>query len=254
MGRQDSLIQLRGSVGNLSFYKTQDGYLARKRTGVTGDRFKTDPKFQRIRENAAEFTRAGQATRLIRSAFRTALLNVADNRVTSRLVATMLKVIHTDPLSARGERHAANGEIGLLQDFDFNEGASLKTTFRAPYAAVIDRAAGTMVVDIPAFSPAEMIAIPAGVTHFRLKAGGAEIDFAGDTHSVAISESEALPLVSAPQGPLQLAQAVTPASTNHLILTFGIEFLQLVNGIHYPLKSGSFNAMAIVKVDRGVTS
>ena len=42
-----------------------------------------------------------------------ALLNVADNRVTSRLVATMLKVIHTDPVSARGERHAAVPPTGV---------------------------------------------------------------------------------------------------------------------------------------------
>ena len=42
MGRQDSVVQLTGAVGNLSFYKTQDGYMARKKTGVTAKRIKSD--------------------------------------------------------------------------------------------------------------------------------------------------------------------------------------------------------------------
>jgi hypothetical protein len=252
MGRQESLIQLRGGVGNLSFYKTQDGYLARKRSGVTGDRFRSDPRFRRTRENAAEFTRAGKATQLLRTAFRKSLKAVADNRVTSRLVAAMMKVIQADAVSARGHRNVIDGEIALLQGFEFNEHGPLATTFLAPYTATIDRQTGTMVVDIPAFSAEEMISIPEGATHIRLKAGGAAIDFEANTHSVSSSESEPLPITLAAQGPLQLTQAVAPASVNPLILAFGIEFLQLVNDIQYPLKNGAHNAMAIVKVDGGV--
>ena len=65
MGRQDGVVQLTGGVGNLSFYKTQDGYMARKKTGVSAKRIKSDPAFARTRENIAEFTRLGQDSLLL---------------------------------------------------------------------------------------------------------------------------------------------------------------------------------------------
>ncbi len=43
MGRQDGLVKLKGSVGEITFYKTEDGYLARKKTGVTSQRMREHP-------------------------------------------------------------------------------------------------------------------------------------------------------------------------------------------------------------------
>ena len=56
MARQKGIIKLKGSIGDVSFYKTKDGYLAREKSGVDKDRIKNDPAFQRTRENGAEFT------------------------------------------------------------------------------------------------------------------------------------------------------------------------------------------------------
>lgn len=252
MGKQDSVIQLTGAVGNLSFYKTQDGYLARKKNTVTANRIQSDPAFERTRENMAEFTRAGQATKLLRTAFRSFLKSAADNRVTSRLTRAMMKVVQADAINPRGQRNVIDGEAVLLEGFEFNKNGILAKTFIAPFSASIDRAAGTLIVDIPAFTPANMISAPEGATHFRLRAGGAAIDFSGNTNQLATSESAALPLTQEVQGPLQLSQTVV-AGSNPLFLVFGVEFLQLVNGTQYPLKNGAFNAMAIVKVDGGVS-
>ncbi|WP_372745553.1 hypothetical protein [Lutibacter sp.] len=44
--------------------------------------------------------------------------------------------------------------------------------------------------------------------------------------------------------PLYSANSVLP-----VIQILGIEFYQEVNGAMYPLKNGSYNALAIVKVD-----
>ena len=252
MGRQDSLIQLTGGVGNLSFYKTQDGYLARRKTGVTAERIKTDPAFARVRENIAEFTRSGLGAKLLRTAFRSLLQTSADNRVTGRLTRQFMKVIQADVVNLRGERNVIDGEAVLLEAFEFNDNGKLLKTFFAPFTASIDRAAGTLVVDIPAFIPANVIHAPDGATHFRFKSGGAAIDFENNTFQVATSESVEIPLIQQEQAALQLSQAVAPASASPLFLVLGIEFLQLVNGVQYPLKNGAFNAMAIVKVDGGV--
>jgi hypothetical protein len=160
-----------------------------------------------------------------------------------------MKVIKADAISSRGQRNVTDGEVALLEGFEFNKNAGLAKTFGAPFTASIDRATGAMIVDIPGFRAADMIAAPEGATHFRLKSVGAAIDFEGNTCSVATSESADLPINEEVQGPLRLSQTVAPASINPMFLVFGIEFLQLVNGAQYPLRNGTFNAMAVVSVN-----
>ena len=47
MARQKGLIKLDGTIGGITFYKSQDGYLAREKGGVDGDRIANDPNFQK---------------------------------------------------------------------------------------------------------------------------------------------------------------------------------------------------------------
>src|SRR6056297_2780323 len=102
MARQTGIIKLEGTIGDISFYKTKDGHLARTKGGVDGDRIQNDPAFQRTRENGQEFGRAGAACRLLRTSIRQYLKNAADSRVVSRLTREMLKVIKTDGVNERG--------------------------------------------------------------------------------------------------------------------------------------------------------
>lgn len=74
-----------GPVGNLSFYKSRGKYFVRRKSGVNGDRIKSEPAFARTRENISEFRRAVLATKLLRAAFTSLLSRVADNRVSSWL-------------------------------------------------------------------------------------------------------------------------------------------------------------------------
>jgi len=248
MARQESLTQFTGSIGNIIFYKSIDGYLARKKGGIEASRIRSEPAFARTRENNAEFRRAAQATKLIRRAFGS-LLNVAsDTRMTGRLNGAMVKVIRADAVNSRGERNVMDGDVSLLQGFDFNKNARLATTFLAPFTTAIDRPAGTFTVDISAFVPADMIHAPEGATHFRLKAGGAAMDFLKKDYVASTSESADLPLTT-PQGSLQLNIAVTPGSTNPLLLVFGIEFMQVLHGVGYRMVDRSYNAMAVVRAD-----
>ncbi|RST25409.1 hypothetical protein EIZ46_11240, partial [Chryseobacterium lacus] len=77
MARQKGLIKLKGTMGDITFYRTKDGYMAREKTSMTGDRLRNDPAFQRTRENMAEFGRAGQAGKYLRRSFQKMLRNVS---------------------------------------------------------------------------------------------------------------------------------------------------------------------------------
>lgn len=54
MARQSGLIKIKGTLDNVTFYKSKDGDLAKMKTSVDKDRIANDPAYQRTRENGAE--------------------------------------------------------------------------------------------------------------------------------------------------------------------------------------------------------
>ncbi len=252
MARQKGIIKLKGTIGDITFYKTQDGHLAREKGGIDASRIASDPAFQRTRENGSEFGRAGKAGKLLRTALRPLLLNSADGRMVSRLTQAMVKVIQADLVSDRGLRNVIDGEAELLFGFEFNIRGKLGTSLFAPFVATIDRVAGEISVDIASFIPANMIAAPSGTTHFKIISGGAEVDFEAETFVVATSETAILPWDATPTAVINQVNAVTAASTKPLFLALGVEFYQQINGTMYPLKNGAFNPLSVAKVDSGV--
>ncbi len=248
MAKQKGIIKLEGTIGDITFFKTADGYLARENAPVTAQQIATDPAFQRTRENNAEFAKAGKAAGLLRNAIRPVLQTAKDSRVTARLLAEFIRVIKADATSARGQRNVIDGETELLQGFNFNSNAPMGSTLYAPYTATIDRAAGQLSVAVPPFIPAQMIVAPAGTTHFKLLASAAAINFEQEEFEAGAEESAVLPLNELATAAINLACTVTPNSTHPLFLVFGIQFYQQVNGSYYSLKDGSFNSLQMVKV------
>jgi hypothetical protein len=249
MARQSGLIKLNGTLGGITFYKTQDGHLAREKGGVEASRIATDPNFQRTRENGAEFGAAGKAGKLLRTSLRTILQNSADNRMVGRLTSEMVKVIQADLTNPRGQRNVIDGEAELLEGFQFNIKGKLGNALYAPYTATINRTAGTLEVALASFVPYTMIAAPAGTTHFKIETAGAEVDFENETFVVDENASVIIAWDTVATAAITLTNTVTANSTKPLFLVLGVEFYQEVNGQMYPLKNGVFNPLAIVKVE-----
>jgi hypothetical protein len=248
MARQKGIIKLKGTIGDITFYKTQDGHLAREKGGIDASRIASDPAFQRTRENGSEFGRAGKAGKILRTSLRALLINSADGRMVSRLTQKMVKVIQADTTSVRGLRNVIDGEAELLQGFEFNIRGKLGTSLFAPFVGAIDRVAGTITVDIAPFIPANMIAAPSGTTHFKIISAGSEVDFEAETFVEAHSETAILPWDTIATVAISQENAVTAASTKPLFLALGVEFYQEVNGQMYPLKNGAYNPLALVTV------
>jgi hypothetical protein len=248
MAKQKGIIPLQGSIGNITFYKSKAGYLAREKGGIEAARIATDPAFERTRENGEEFGRAGKAGKLLRTAFRALVQKASDTYVTGRLTRELVKVIQADLTSVRGKRNVIDGEAELLQGFEFNTNGPLQSTFYAPYVANIDRVAGTVKLNVPAFIPANMVAAPAGATHYKVSVAGAEIDFEAETFVNSTLDTGQLPLDNVATAPMELTANVTPNSTKPLFLAAAIEFFQQVNNQLYSLKNGAYNALSIIAV------
>nr|WP_315142891.1 hypothetical protein [uncultured Flavobacterium sp.] len=248
MAKQKGIIKLKGTIGDITFYKTKDGYIAREKGGIDANRIANDPAFQRTRENGSEFGRAGKAGKTLRLALRTLLLNSSDSKMVSRLTQLMVKVIQADMVNERGLRNVIDGEAELLTGFDFNITGKLGTTLFAPYTGTIDRVNGEITVDLDSFIPGNMVSVPSGTTHFKIISGGAEIDFEAETFVTSNSETDILPWDMTPTVPITHVNMVTPDSTKPLFLALGLEFYQGVNGRMYPLKNGAYNPLSLVQV------
>jgi hypothetical protein len=249
MAHQKGIMPLKGTIGNISFYKSKHGYLAREKGGVDGNRIATDPRFQRTRENNQEFGRAGKAGKVLRDAFRQLLQKASDSSMVARLTTLMLQVIKLDSTSTRGLRNVLDGELELLQGFEANAGSVLSALFYAPFTAVINRVTGELKIDIAPFVPATMIAAPQGATHFRIYAGGAAINFESSTIESGMDDGGNLPINNQLTAAINLSIALSANSTVPLFIGMAVEFLQEVNTVFYPMKNGSFNAMSFVKVE-----
>lgn len=247
MAKQRGFLKLEGTLGDVTFVKTQDGYLVKEKTDI-GSRIATDKAFQRTRENNAEFGRAGKAAKLLRTSIKSLLLSAKDSRLTSRLTKVMMKVIKADTTSERGKRNVVDGEAGFLQGFDFNINAPINATAPVAYTASIDRVTGILDIAVPSFIPANEIVAPEGASHYKLVSGAAEVDFENETYVQDTSETAILPWNNDPTVAVTLSNAVTANSTHPLFLLFGIQFFQVVNGKYYPLNNGAYNALNMVMV------
>jgi hypothetical protein len=248
MAKQKGIIKIQGTLGDITFVKTQDGYIAKEKTSVSKSRIASDPAYQRTRENNSEFGRAGKAVKLLRTAIRTLLQNAKDRRTTSRLTSEMMRVVKADATSVRGLRNVMDGETELLQGFEFNVNAQITTVLFAPYQASINRVTGVLEVTIPSFIPINDLVIPDGATHYKLVSAGTAIDFEAATFVQENSSTAILPCNTVASAPVTLTNTVTANSVHPLFLLLGIQFFQQVNGIDYPIKNGANNALSLVKV------
>jgi hypothetical protein len=248
MAKLKGPLKIQGTLGDITFAKTSDGYIAKEKTSLDGKRIATDPAFQRTRENGAEFSHAGKAGKLLRNAVHGLLQNAKDNRVASRLTKEMMKVIKADATSPRGLRNVIDGEAEMLQGFEFNVNAKLGATLYTPYTTTIDRVTGAVSISLPSFIPADKIVAPAGTTHFKIVSTGAEVDFEQGNFITDSKDSGVIAWDSTATALINLTNTVSPNSTHPLFLVMGIQFYQQVAGINNPLKNGAFNALSVVKV------
>lgn len=249
MAKQKSIFRLKGNLGGVSFYKSQDGFLAREESAIDPTRIFKDPAFQRTRENMAEFGDAAKSGGLLRSALRPQLMRTADGRVAGRLTRKMMEILKSDMESPRGERRVALGTPQLLEGFDFNIKAPMGSTLYALYVAQINRTSGEASIHLPSFIPDEGVTMPEGSTHFKMISSCAIIDFEGRDFEASFQESALIPVNSPATEIIDLQHTLSAGSVLPLFLTLGVLFYQQVNGIAYSLKNGVYNALSVVKVD-----
>ena len=250
MAKQESFIKLQGKVGDLSFFKTKNGYQARVKGGVSPDRIKSDPAYQRTRENNVEFATVSSSAKNIRDVLRPMILSTSDPKMTTRLSSRLFRMIKVDTDSLRGQRKVTVSSFGLLRDFNFNESAPLNNTLFINVVPSIDRVTGVVELNVPEIIPQVHLGKPKAATHFRFTAGTAliSLDQEMESSSLQLALSGYEPITTT-LAPMVLTSTLPANAVNPILLVFGISFYQEVNGVYYSLNNGAFNALCIVAVD-----
>lgn len=248
MAKFDGIFEIKGTLQGMSFYKSKDGLLIRKKGGVDKSRIKNDPAFQRTRENGSEFGHNAKMGQLMRKSVSNLLSLAKDYRVSSRMSQAMSKVKNLDLVSPRGDRKVWIGIEGdegkqLLRGFDFNLNSPFNSVFRSQY----ELNTTTGEVTISNFNPATNLSLPQGATHASFSVSVASVDFELENYGSTYSPKENFALVDGLLN-LTLTPSGMPGGTGNVFYYFLIEFFQELNGIQYPLKNNSHNVLYLMEV------
>lgn len=246
MAKYSSLFKVEGTLGEVNFYKSEDGFHMRTKGGVSKTRIENDPAFVRTRENNNEFGSSAKSGKLLRQAIVDLVADAKDSKLSSRLTKQMTQVKNADLTSVRGQREVAIGILtsegkSFLKGFNFNRHAILSSVLKSDYT--LNTTTGEIVIND--FTPLQKLQIPEGATHVSLTSGFLNLDFATGEKALELSPVANLP-INGTAATITLTPSVVPAGTGIAFYLLKIAFFQEVNGLQYALNNGAFNALQLI--------
>lgn len=233
----------------MTFYKTKNGHQVREKGGVSAQRIATDPRYERTRENNADFRTSVAAAKHLRDALRPLILLTYDPGMPNRLGGRMLRVVRADFENVRGEGQVQPGNLTILNGFNFNAAASLANTLFTKLTTTANAQSGEVQVTVPAINPKVHLAKPTGATHFQFVAGAVAMDFSGEGETtMSMASSEQHPVTTAVAEDTVLSLPLPADSGLPIAVVFGVAFYIEDRGAPYPLNNGAYNPMAIINL------
>lgn len=123
MATYESLIKIRGAVGDLVFYNLNGKNVVRKKSGFNKAAFKKNPSYEKVRQNSSEFGHCSKIGKVIRKSLDPYIKAAGDPLLYQKFAKLMTEIKDLDMVSERGQRSV---EIGLKTE----AGKKLLTAFR----------------------------------------------------------------------------------------------------------------------------
>jgi hypothetical protein len=249
MAKANGIIQIEGTVDQLTFFKLNGKSYVRQKGGVSKERIASDPNYVRTRENNNEFSLCTASAKLLRLSLGSLVFKAKDSRLSSRLLQRMYRIKNFDTISARGQRLVSNG-LGTaegkqeLVGFNFNIKAPLQGVLFAPYT--LDTVHGEII--IANLLPMEQLLFPQGATNVSLQGAVLALDFETAVSELVLSNIVNLP-IDMTLSTVTLTPPSMPVSTSGVTLfLLTIAFYQEVNGVQYSLKNEDYNVLNVLEV------
>lgn len=233
MAKQTGVIRLKGTIGDINFYRTTTGGdLAREAGGgFNGEDIKKKATMVRTRENASEFGHCSKIKKTFRISLAPFLCIRKDGTLHGRMMTLFTKLKALDRVNTRGNRRVGKGletplGLHLLRNFVFT-----------PSCNVIDVLSASLDFDFNSRSLSvtnfdiKAVRFPAGATHMAITLGLLHFNF--DTLAYLLKNS--VPLYMDKNYSLTSFDMYTdlPNIDGAALAVLGIKFYQEVQGTYY---------------------
>jgi len=126
MATYESLIKIKGSVGDLVFYSLNGKNVVRKKSGFNKTAFKKSPTYEKVRQNSSEFGHCSKAGKTIRTCIESYIKECKEPLLYQRFAKLMTAIKDLDMVSEKGKRTVQNGllteqGVTLLKAFTFGD-------------------------------------------------------------------------------------------------------------------------------------
>ena len=152
MARMKNIMQMTGSMANVSMYTMQghDEVIIRMKGGPNKRQIKTKPQFEKVRRNNSEWAGCTKMGSQIRWSFQN-MNRMEDYPVTGALNAICKQIQKLDTESEHGKRAVyLSRHKEMLVGFTFSRKQVLESVLRVPIETTLDRVTGEALIDIPA--------------------------------------------------------------------------------------------------------
>jgi hypothetical protein len=251
MATTRGLISFKGTIGDHTFYRTKNGTFIRQKTSLTKDKIMNGPEFIRVRENMAEFGASLIAGKFLRKQLLPFIGRCRNGEMPKRINGLLLRAIKLDKVNPKGKRNVLDGELSLLQDFEFNNTTSLPVVLHTDITASFERSTGEASVSIASFVPESALVYMPRATHARISMAAAAVNFTTQQAQKQFFDSDYLPISKQPTGALTLSVSLPANLTDPVLLLLKLQYFEEVNGDMLERCDASCNTCTILKVDTG---
>lgn len=249
MARQESTLKFTGTIGDITGFKTKNGYFTRRKSSLNGDKIKNSPGSENTRKENNEFKSVSPSAALVKHAFLEDIREAYEGSMHNRLVQIMSKVRHQDLEHPKGWKNVATGitqETGKVQlrGFEFNKYAHLGSIFSNNYS--LNTSEG--LLSINKLNPLIEFKSPKEASVAGLSMYWSRIDFeAFERHTVSSDEV----MISLADNYLDLVINIPepPVGNGTNVFVLKLVYYQEINGLYYLLNNREFCSAKIIGVD-----
>ena len=151
MARSKSILEIEGSMANVSMYRMHgtDKLVVRTKGGPTKEQIETLPQFEQLRQNNSEWTGCTLMGSQIRWSFK-AMNRLEDYSVIGALNAICKEIQKYDTDNVQGKRSILLSQHKtMISGLSFSRKQVLESVLRVPFDTSLDRQTGIAEVHIP---------------------------------------------------------------------------------------------------------
>lgn len=249
MARLKGILKITGTLDGISFYESGGKTIARRSGGPSAKQMKTSRRLKRCRDNFQEFGVGAKAGKLLRITFKPLNNTSAGSNQVGYSNGIFKRIIQADNSAVPGKRQVATGLTtpagkALLKGLHFNHLAPIAATLKAP----ININTATGKIEIKNLLPARDVVAPAGATHVVFKSAVAIINFTTGKTIMQAFNPVTIACTARTTNIIMSPSKMPPEKDGVTIFVVGIDFMQEINAVLYPLKNKTANVLSVIEV------